>query len=60
MCIARLTRYFLELRPRRRHVCAWCPDFDPKTSAGQSHGMCQACSDRMIFEAVKRGQGGAR
>ena len=33
--------------------CAWCPDFDPTTQApGLSHGMCQACSDRALFELM--------
>jgi len=35
-------------------VCAWCPDFVAPTVPGVSHGMCQACSDRLIFEAMKR------
>ena len=35
-------------------VCAWCPGFVPsdKPAAGTTHGICQACSDLMIFEAV--------
>lgn len=38
-------------------ICAWCPDFDPTLHvAGMSHGMCQACSDRLIFEAMKRAE----
>jgi len=29
-------------------VCAWCPDFNPANQpAGISHGICQACSDRL-------------
>jgi hypothetical protein len=36
-------------------TCAWCPDFDRHAAfAGESHGICQACSDRMIFDAMKR------
>jgi len=30
-------------------TCAWCPDFVPPTVPGISHGMCQACSDRMML-----------
>jgi len=51
--VARLT----DSAPPRPVICAWCPTFDPTVdSARASHGMCQACSDKMIFEAMKRQQ----
>ncbi len=31
-------------------VCAWCPDFQPSTSAGVSHGICPACAARFGAE----------
>lgn len=36
--------------------CPWCPDFDPTdpSHAGASHGMCSACRDLFIFNAMKR------
>lgn len=49
--LARLT----DTAPPPPSTCAWCPDFDPKTQPpGRSHGMCQACADRLIFESMKR------
>lgn len=34
-------------------VCAWCRGFDPATSKGVSHGICDACAAEMTaaFEA---------
>jgi len=32
-------------------ICAWCSP-DAVVPAGTSHGMCQACSDAMIFDAM--------
>lgn len=38
-------------------VCAWCPGFVRGTQpAGSTTGICQACSDLMIFEAVHRAE----
>jgi hypothetical protein len=41
--------------PLRPTICAWCPEFNPALhGVDVSHGMCQACSDLMIFNAMKR------
>lgn len=29
-------------------VCAWCPDYDPKTHPDASHGMCDTCAQRAL------------
>jgi hypothetical protein len=37
------------------HICAWCPDFDPKDlkNAGASHGICPSCAARWKAEAAQ-------
>jgi hypothetical protein len=40
-----------------RVVCAWCPGFVPgQQPADRTTGICQSCSDKMIFAAVKRAE----
>lgn len=38
-------------------ICPWCPDFDPRQSAGGTHGMCDDCAARYVEDAREGDEG---
>jgi hypothetical protein len=46
--------------PNPPTVCAWCPDFQPPTVPGISHGMCAACAARIAAELAELDQAADR
>jgi hypothetical protein len=42
-----LTARLTDSAPPAKVICAWCPEFNPATSQGVSHGICPTCASQL-------------